>query len=131
MMPRRICLCALLALALSLPIPLLAQQAAATANGGTVPVPLNLSLPREATAPVGGARREEPPSGDKLRTPSPAGETEAQAAPGQAGRDRDTTADRPYGTGFEARQRGYRDPGFGGSHGQGGFRGGKGMGRGR
>jgi hypothetical protein len=122
---------AFLAVALSLASPLMAQQDRAPADGKAGRKPLNLSLPREAVFPPGTVTRQDPTLRDNLRAPARPDDASDKAESDQAGRRQDGAADAPYGTGFEARQRGFGSGGFGGSAGgsPGGGRSGAGRGR--
>ncbi len=100
-----------------------AQPAGTAADGDAGRKPLNLSLPREAVFPPDTMTRQDPTLRDNLRAPPRQDDARDKTAP-----------DAPYGTGFEARQRGLGGRGLGsGGAGRGGFGGGggRGMGRGR
>lgn len=102
---------------------LAAQPADTASDGDAGRKPLNLSLPREAVFPPGTMTRQDPTLRDNLRAPSRLDNARDKTAP-----------DAPYGTGFEARQRGRggRGAGSGGAGGSGfGGGGGRGGGRGR
>jgi hypothetical protein len=106
--------------------PALAQQSSG-AEGDAGRKPLNLSLPREASLPPPTFLREDPALRDNLRSPAATNQPEDAARRGRRGLDRDDGF-APYGTGYEARQRGGGRTGFGGND---GFGGGRGAGRGR
>jgi hypothetical protein len=122
---------AFLAVALSLASPLMAQQDRVPADGKAGRKPLNLSLPREAIFPPGTVTRQDPTLRDNLRAPARPDDASDKAESGRAGRGQDGAADAPYGTGFEARQRGVGAGGFGGAPGGGQAGGRSGAGRGR
>lgn len=122
---------AILAVALGLAAPVLAQTAAATTDGTAGSRPLNLSLPREAVYPSGTIIRQDPTLRDNLRAPSRSDEAAEKDDSERRGGKLDGAAAAPYGTGFEARQRGFGGHGQGGGSTGGGFGGGRGAGRGR
>lgn len=103
-----------LAFTLSLAAPLSAQQDGAKTGPEAERRPLNLSLPREVLHPPATTTRESESVGRKTVDDERPGRWFGNQA--------------PYGTGFEARQRG--NGGFGGA-GHGGGRGGGRGGRGR
>lgn len=98
--------------------------------------PLNLSLPREAMVPPSAISQQDHPLRDNLRTPSRSTNGNDKTRPGgvndEAQHGQSTTP--RYGTGYEARQRGFGSgSGLGGSFGGGpggGFGGGSGSGSG-
>ena len=118
-----------LAIALGFAAPVPAQQPEAQAERETGRKPLNLSLPRDVLFPPTATTREDPTLRENLRTPSRADDAGSTAASRRSQDDRDDSGFPPYGTGFEARQRGGGAGGGGG--GAGGSGGGGGRGRGR
>jgi hypothetical protein len=134
-MPLPIPRLAFLAIAFGMAAPLAAQPAGTTADGNAGRKPLNLSLPREAVFSPGTMTRQDPTLRDNLRAPSRQDDASDKAWSDRMRSERGGAADAPYGTGFEARQRGLGGGGFGGgnggSGGGGNGGGGRGMGRGR
>jgi hypothetical protein len=135
-MPRSIRHSVFLAFAVCLSAPLAAQQAATTVDGNSGRKPLNLSLPRDVAASPGAITRQYPTPRDNLRVPSqPADASDKATTDRRRSKPRDDAFDAPYGTGFEARQRGFgargSGGGFGGGAGGGFGGGGRGGGRGR
>ncbi len=124
-----------LAIVLAMSAPLAAQQAGTKADGEAVRKSLNLSLPREAAFPPGAMTQQDPTLRNNLRAPSRPADPSDNAMVGRTRNEaQDGQTNAPYGTGFEARQRGFGGGLGGGSGGGagGGFGGGgRGMGRGR
>jgi hypothetical protein len=129
-----------LAIAIGLSAPLAAQQAATTAERRAPgQKPLNLSLPREAVFPSNSMTRQDPQLRDNVRAPSQSTTENAKALADETWEQRqERLSNAPYGTGFEARQRGFgggsgsgSGGGAGGGLGGGAGGGGHGMGRGR
>jgi hypothetical protein len=126
-MPRSIRHVLFLVTVLGLSAPLAAQQTGTAVAGETNSKPLNLSLPREAATSPDSTPRQDSTLHDNQRTPAqPVDANDKATTERRQNETRSQRLDAPYGTGFEARQRGLGGRGFGG-----GFGGGRGMGRGR
>lgn len=130
-MPFPISRLTILAIAFGMAAPLAAQPAGTAADGDAGRKPLNLSLPREAIFPPGSMIRQDPTLRDNFRAPPRQDEAPDKATPDRTRGEPNGAFDAPYGTGFEARQRGLGSRGGGGMGGGGFGGGGRGKGRGR
>lgn len=107
---------------LVLSLPAMAQQGERARSGETGRRPLNLSLPRDAVFPPAAMVRSDPrldknvskdPEIERLR------EQERQRTEAMLREREQRSAGHPYGTGFEARQRGMSTDGMAGGAGGG------------
>jgi hypothetical protein len=112
------------AVGLLLAAPVAAQPAGKAKVDESGRRPLNLSLPREAVAPPSAVTQQDQHLRDNLRAPSGSADGKDPAQPEEASGEpqRGQVPIPPYGTGYEARQRGFGG-GFGGGS-SGGFGGG-------
>lgn len=123
-----------LAIALGLSAPLAAQQAKATADDSANRTARDPSSPHEVAGIPNPVDQQDSTPRDTPSSPAKPAASSGKTT-NHPGRNEATAAvsDAPYGTGYEARQRGFgsrRFGGFGGG-GRGGYGGGRGSGRGR